>query len=366
MNILIAAFWFLAVLTPIIFIHELGHFMFARFFGVKVEVFSIGFGKSIVEWKDSRGTVWKIAMIPLGGYVKMFGDKNPASVVDEEKVSELTDLEREKTFFAKKLWQKALIVFAGPLANYILTILIFAGIYLHFGVVVNKTIIAKVESKSPAYHAGLASNDEIVDINGEAVQDLQRLIFVLSLIEDKDILVGVIRAGEYKKFHIEADFIEVKDNLGKVVSKPKIGVYFEPGSLQQVGVFQALQNSIEKTFSYTYMMLKALGGMFSSDKELDVVGPVGIAQMSKQFGEADGWFPILSFAAIISLNLGLINLFPIPMLDGGHLLFYLIEGIIGRPVEPKLQNLFFKIGLVIIILLMSTALWNDFKLIKNG
>ena len=366
MNILIAAFWFLAILTPIIFIHELGHFMFARFFGVKVDVFSIGFGKSIVEWKDSKGTVWKIAMIPLGGYVKMFGDKTLASVVDKEKVSELTDLEREKTFFAKKLWQKALIVFAGPLANYILAVFIFTVIYLCFGVLANKAIIAKVKINSPAYHAGLQSNDEIVDIDRVAADDLQRLIFTLSLIKDKNIILGVMREGKYEQFHLKADFIEDKYNLGKIVFRPKLGIYFQPGKFQHIGVFQALQHSIEKTFLYTYVMLKALGDIFSSDKKLDIVGPVGIAQLSKQFGEADGWFPILGFASLISLNLGLVNLFPIPMLDGGHLLFYLIEWIIGRPVEAKLQSLLFKIGLVIIMLLVGATLCNDFRLLRNG
>jgi len=356
----------MAVLTPIIFIHELGHFIFARFFGVKVEVFSIGFGKSLIEWQDGKGTIWKIAMIPLGGYVRMLGDKDPSSTTNKKEKSKLTELDKKNTFYVKKLWQKAMIAFAGPLANYLFTLIIFTGIYFHYGMITNKTIITQVENDSPAHRAGLQSNDEITDINGTGVKHFQQLIFEMSLIEEKDISLGIMRLGEYKKFNIIADFIETKNTLGKIVSIPKIGVYFQHSTLKQIGLFESFKNSIEKTYTYTYMMLRALSGIFSSKKEIDVMGAVGIAKMSKQFGEEAGWLPILSFIAIISLNLGLINLLPIPTLDGGHLLFYLIEGVMGRTIDPKLQNLFFKVGLVIIVILMSTALWNDFKLIKNG
>ena len=359
-----ALFWFLVILTPIVFIHELGHFLFARLFGVKIEVFSIGFGKPLIKWKDSKDTVWQIALIPLGGYVKMFGDEGAASTPDKEKIDSLSEKEKSLSFHHKNLWQKSLIVFGGPFANYLLTIIIFIILSMHSGVKEFKPEITGLQQDSPAQKAGLEVGDLIVDVNGDKVDSPVDLKLKLDKSENMNIEVGVVRQKSYLTVNVAPKEEEYKNIFGEIVKSRMIGVYFEKFTFRKVGVAESFVNSFYQVGNMSYMFVKAIWQMITLKRGTeDIGGPIKIALYSESMAK-QGFMAILYFVAMISLNLGLINLFPIPMLDGGHLFFYGVEAIIRRPINHKVQVICFKIGFFILIGLMSIAFWNDLKAIE--
>ena len=357
-------FWFLVILTPIVFIHELGHFLFARLFGVKIEVFSIGFGKPLIKWKDSKDTIWQIALIPLGGYVRMYGDEGAASTPDKEKIDTLSEKEKKLSFHHKKLWQKSLIVFGGPLANYLLTIAIFIIISMHSGVKEFKPEITGIQQKSPAQIAGLQIGDLISDVNGDKIDSIIDLKSKLDTNENLSIEIGVIRKKSYLSVNISPKEEEYTNIFGETAKTRMIGVAFEKFSFRKVGLIESFKNSFYQVRDMSCMFLKAIWQMITLKRGTeDIGGPIKIALYSESMAN-QGFIAILYFVAIISLNLGLINLFPIPMLDGGHLFFYGIEAIIRRPIHYKIQALCFKVGFFMLMGLMSIAFWNDLKAIE--
>lgn len=356
-----ALIWFIIILTPIVFIHELGHFLFARLFGVKVDVFSIGFGKPLLTWKDKKDTTWQIAMIPLGGYVKMHGDENAASTPDIKKLDSLSEEEKGLSFHHKRLWQKALIVFGGPLANYILAILLFMGVALYSGKTEINLEITGVKEESPAQKAGIQIGDVIAEVNGTKVHSMAELKSKLALNVEEEITIGYIRKDTYLTSTIIPDFVEVTDITGGKNKQPMIGVMFGKFTYTKIGFFDSAVYSIQQTVNMSYSMLTAIWQMITGQRGTDDLGgPIKIAQYSAKLAE-QGFLPVLALMALISLNLGLVNLLPIPMLDGGHLFYYAIEAVIGRPINQKIQNIGFKIGLAILIMMMAIAFWNDLK-----
>ena len=358
---MLALFWFIVFITPIVFIHELGHFLFARLFGVKVEVFSIGFGKPLITWKDSKDTKWQIAIIPLGGHIKMYGDENAASVPDKTKLKTMSEEEKQLSVHNKKLWQKSLIVFGGPFANYLLTFLLFVIISMYSGVKEIKPEITKIIENSPAEIAGLKLGDMIIDINGEKIGSVFDISTKVNSTPSKEVAIGVMRNHSYSSFTLIPTEEEDKNIFGESAKIRLIGVTFEKYSSRSVNFSEALKNSFSQVLNYTYLFLKTVWQMISSKTGTDNIGgPIKIAKYSENISN-QGFFAALYFIAILSLNLGFINLLPVPMLDGGHLFFYAIEGITRKPINQKVQELCFKIGLGILITLMFIAFWNDLK-----
>ena len=358
-----AFIWFIVVITPIVFFHELGHFLFARLFGVKVSVFSIGFGKPLLKWKDSKDTTWQIALIPLGGYIKMYGDEGVASTPDVNKLQDLSETEKGTSFYYKKLWQKALIVFGGPFANYILAILIFTCIALYSGVIEFKTEVTGIKEGSPAQKAGMQVGDTIVEMNGKKVTSVYDLKSTLALNVDDKITIGYIRDNVYFSTNIIPE-LEVSVVAGEQIKQPVIGAMFGKYTYNALNPLQATIHAVRQAFDLSSAMLQAVWQMLTGKRNTDDLGgPIKIAKYSEKIAE-QGLSAFLYLIAIISLNLGLVNLLPIPMLDGGHLFYYAIEAIIRKPISYKAQNIGFRIGFAIIIGLMIIAFWNDLKSIE--
>ena len=353
--------WFIIVITPLVFFHELGHFLFARLFGVKVSVFSIGFGKPLLKWKDSKDTTWQIALIPLGGYVKMHGDEGVASTPDVDKLQNLSETEKKLSFYHKKLWQKALIVFGGPFANYLLTIVILMCIVLYSGIMEVKTEVTGVRTGSPAEKAGIQIGDTIVELNGKKVASVYDLKSILALSVNNDkISVGYVRNNTYFSTDVIPE-LEMNDIAGDQVKQPVIGVMFHKYTYNAPNPYQATVYAIRQTFNLSYAMLQAVWQVLTGQRNTDDLGgPIKIAKYSEKIAE-QGLSAFLYLMAIISLNLGLVNLLPIPMLDGGHLFYYAVEAIIRRPINHTIQNIGFRIGFAIVMGLMIIAFWNDLK-----
>lgn len=351
---------FLGVLTLIVFIHELGHFLVARWCGVGVEVFSIGFGREIVGWNDSRGTRWKIGWLPLGGYVKFQGDANAASMPDTSVTAE----RREKgDFHATPLGRRAAIVAAGPFANFILAIVIFTASFTLIGVQVTPPVVDEVKAGSAAELAGIRSGDIIRRIDGVEITsftDIQRQVADRA---GDPLPVVVERAGADVSLTVTPIATEVSDGMGGKMRIGLIGISRNvAGNLRydKKDFGDALRLSVGETWFVITKSLSYVKGVILGRESADqLAGPLRIAQVSGQ-AAAVGFPALLQLAAVLSVSIGLINLFPIPLLDGGHLLYYAIEWIRGRPLGPAAQEFGFKVGMIVVLMLMLVATWNDF------
>jgi regulator of sigma E protease len=350
---------FLFVLTIVVFFHELGHFLVARWCGVRVITFSIGFGPELAGFNDRHGTRWKLSAIPLGGYVKFFGDENAASVPDQETIAEMSEAEKRESFFYKRVSQRAAIVAAGPIANFILAIVIFAGVFTLYGKQAAPARVDTVQAGSAAQAAGFRSGDLIVSINGKAIDtftDMQRLVST-SAGESLDIVID--RGGVRQSVKATPALTEMKDNFGNV---HRIGVLGITGAREPpvpVNPFVAVKLGVEETWFVVERTLSYIGGVVVGKESADQLGgPIRIAQVSGQVATA-GFVALIHLAAVLSISIGLLNLFPIPLLDGGHLLFYVIEGVRGRPLSERAQEYGFRVGLAIVLLLMIFATFND-------
>ena len=354
---------FLFVLTIVVFIHELGHFLVGRWCGVGVTAFSIGFGPELIGWNDRHGTRWKISAIPLGGYVKFAGDVNGASVPDPETLARMTPAERAVSFHHQSVAKRAAIVAAGPIANFLLAILVFAGITYVNGRYVLAPRIEAVQSGTAAERAGFQADDLVQSINGRSIasfSDMQRIVSASA----GDVLTIVVdRQGGPVTLQATPDVRETETPFGK----QRIGllglqgsrnpddvrrVTYGPVASLGVGVSETWY-VIERTFDY---IGKLIVGRESADQ---LSGPIRIAQVSGQVATMGGIGALISLVAVLSVSIGLINLFPIPLLDGGHLLFYGIEAARGRPLSERAQEIGFRIGLAIVVMLMLFATWND-------
>ncbi len=357
---------FITLILVVVFIHEYGHYYFAKKYGVGVTDFSIGFGKEIFGWNDKSGTRWKICWIPLGGYVKFFGDRNVFSQADQEKIiSKYNKEEQKKLFILKPLYQRALIVAAGPFANFLLAIFIFFSVYSFIGKDFTPAVINEVQKDSPAMIAGLKNNDIIISIDSNKVKSIMDVSKFITLSTDEFIDFTVSRSNQDLTFKVKPNMVSSTDNLGNKINKRmvgiKIGAYNNQINHVKLGPAKALYHSISEVYFVSISSLKYIGSMLKgSGDSSQLGGPIRIAKITGQVAEL-GIIPFLSVMAYISISLGLINLFPIPLLDGGHLMFYGFEKILGKPLSQKTQESFFRIGMFLLLSLMFFTTFNDLK-----
>ena len=357
---------FIALIVVVVFIHEYGHYYFAKRYGVGVTDFSIGFGKEMFGWNDKSGTRWKVCVIPLGGYVKFFGDRNVYSQADNDKIiKEYSKEDQDKLFVLKPLYQRALIVFGGPLANFLLAILIFFSVYTFAGKDFTPAVINEVQKDSPAMVAGLKDNDIVVSIDGNEVTSIMDVSKYIMMSTDEFINFTVNRFDQDLTFRVKPNIVEGEDNLGNKISKRmvgiKLGAYNNEVNHVKLGPTKALFYAVNEVYYVSTSSLKYIGSMLTGNGDTSQLGgPIRIAKISGQVAEF-GILPFISLMAYISISLGLINLFPIPMLDGGHLMFYGIEKVLGRPLSQKTQEGFFRIGLFLLLSLMFFTTFNDLK-----
>ncbi len=357
---------FIVLILVVVFIHEYGHYYFAKKYGVKVTDFSIGFGKELFGWNDKLGTRWKICWIPLGGYVKFFGDRNVFSQSDQEEIiKKYSEEERKKLFILKPLYQRSLIVAAGPIANFILAVVIFLFIYMFVGKDFTPAVINEVQKDSPAEVAGLMKNDVILEIDGTEVKSILDVSKLITMSTSDFIDFKVSRYDQDVLLKVKPNIVEAEDNLGNKINKRMIGIMLGPYNNKinhvKLGPAKALYYSLNEVYFVTISSLKYLGSILTgSGDSSQLGGPIRIAKITGQVAEF-GIVPFLSIMAYISISLGLINLFPIPLLDGGHLMFYGFEKILGRPLSQKTQEGFFRIGMFLLLFIMFFATYNDLK-----
>ncbi|MEM8985809.1 MAG: RIP metalloprotease [Pseudomonadota bacterium] len=402
-------FAFVFVLTIIVFFHELGHFLAARSVGVKVDVFSIGFGKKIVSWVDKQGTEWRISWLPLGGYVKFFGDANAASAPsqqtrDEEHAEDaekqgrplttqfptpgeadeirhtMTEEEKAVCFHFKPVWARAFVVAAGPFANFILATLIFAGLFMTLGDRTFPAVIASVDAGSPAEAAGLAPGDRIVRIDGKRIDDFNDVRQIIILSAGVELEVQVEREGALVALLATPGRGEITDAFGNVNMVGRLGfrIDSEQSAFQRYGLFAAIGRGADRVVTMIGSTLKYVKRLIFGDEDASQLGgPLRIVEYSGKAAEsgfkADVDFLtslqyslifLIELSAMLSVSIGLINLFPIPMLDGGHLMYYAYEAVAGRPLGERAQELGFRVGLVLVLSLMAFATWNDLNNLK--
>ncbi|MGA0593465.1 RIP metalloprotease RseP [Enterovirga sp. CN4-39] len=355
---------FLFVLTIVVFVHEYGHFWVGRRCGVGVKAFSIGFGRELFGWDDRHGTRWKISAIPLGGYVKFVGDMNAASVPDDAAVARMSAAERAMSFQTKSLPKRAAIVAAGPAANFILAILVFAGLAYFGGRQVLAPRIEAVQPGSAAEIAGLRPDDLVVSIDGRSIAsfaDMQRLV---STSAGDTLEIIVERDG--RRLNLQAT-PTVREVEVPGFGKQRMGLLGIQGSRDpadvrfvRYGPLESLSLGVYETWSVVDRTFNYLGKLISGrESAQQLSGPIGIMRVSGEVASLGGVSPLISLVAILSVSIGLINLFPIPLLDGGHLLFYAVEAVRGRPLSDRAQEIGFRIGLAIVVMLMLFATWND-------
>jgi len=356
---------FLFVLTIVVFFHELGHFLVARLCGIKILTFSIGFGPEIVGFYDRYGTRWKISAVPLGGYVKFFGDENAASVPDHEAAAAMSEDEKKVSFLHKPVGPRAAVVAAGPIANFILAIAIFAGVFVTVGKQTTSARVDSIQPASAAQAAGLQSGDLVVAINGGKIDSFADMQRIVSVSAGEPINIEVERGGVHLTLKATPQLKELKDNFGNVHRLGVLGISrsMAPGDIktQTVGPLQAVVMGVQETWFVVDRTLSYIGGVFTGREAADQLGgPLRIAQVSGQVASA-GFVALIHLTAVLSISIGLLNLFPIPLLDGGHLLFYAVEAIRGRPLSERAQEVGFRIGLAIVVMLMIFATFNDIK-----
>ncbi|MCC8941085.1 RIP metalloprotease RseP [Bradyrhizobium sp. Arg68] len=354
---------FLFVLTIVVFFHELGHFLVARWAGVKVLTFSLGFGPELAGFNDRHGTRWKISAIPLGGYVKFFGDDSEASTPSTEKLATMTAEEREGSFHHKTVGKRAAIVVAGPVANFILGALIFAGMALYYG---KPSTIARVDgivADSAAAAAGFKVGDVILEIDGSPIQSFADMQRVVGSSAGSKLAFRVKRGGEVVSFNATPALKEVKDPFGNAHRIGVLGIEHKAQTGEAtsvpVGVVESLRIGVEQVWYIISSTFKFLGSLFvGTGNPGEVSGVLGIAKLSGQAASAGFQF-VVNLCAILSVSIGLLNLFPIPLLDGGHLMFYGAEVLRGRPLSERTQEVGFRIGLGLVLMLMVFATYND-------
>ena len=357
---------FIILILIVVFIHEYGHYYFAKKFGVGVTDFSIGFGKEIFGWNDKSGTRWKICWIPLGGYVKFFGDRNVYSQADHKEILEkYSEEDQKKLFTLKPLYQRSLIVFGGPLANFLLALVIFFSIYTFVGKDFTPAVINEVQKDSPAMAGGLKQNDVILEIDGNKVESIMDVSKFITMSTDEIIDFKVKRSYDELILKVKPNIVPGEDNLGNKLNKRivgiKLGAYNNEINHVKLGPTQAIYHAAHEVYFVGISSLKYIGAMiFGKADTSQLGGPIRIAKISGQVAEF-GVLAFISMMAYISISLGLVNLFPIPMLDGGHLMFYAFEKVLGRPLSQKTQEGFFRIGIFLLISLMFFTTFNDLK-----
>ena len=350
---------FLFVLTVLVYVHEWGHYWVARQNNVRVEVFSIGFGPEIFGWNNAAGMRWKIGAIPFGGYIKMFGESETFGEGEEQRP--LTPEERAVSFHFKSLGQRAAVVAAGPIANFLLAIVLFAGLVMTYGVPHHYAAIGEILPKSAAADAGFKIGDRITSVDGETITWFTDLVRIVSVKPGVPLKFGVLRADQDLIVQATPKKFQRTGEDGSTVDVGLLGVRYDPkqAAYERQNPMLAVWIGAQQTALLTGNILSYIGQIIvGNQKADDLGGPIRIAKMSGQMAQG-GLENLIFFMAALSVNLGLINLFPIPLLDGGHLLFYGAEALRGRPLGPRAQEYGFRIGLALVLSLMVFATWND-------
>jgi regulator of sigma E protease len=354
---------FLFVLTIVVFFHELGHFLVARWCGVGIKAFSIGFGPEIAGFNDRYGTRWKLAWIPLGGYVKFVDDDNVASAGGRKTLEQLTPEERKRSFQGKSLAQRAAVVAAGPIANFLLAIVIFTIMATFFG---EQTTAAKVDAITPgsaAEKAGFLPGDLVISIDGRAIENFGEMQAIVSVNPGVALTFVVDRAGTQVEIKATPEVKDVTDRFGNKFRMAQLGIQRKatPGdwTMERHDPITALGMAIKQCYEIIDRSVRYLVNVAAGEESADQLGgPIRIAQISGQVASL-GFLPLLNLVALISVSIGFLNLFPVPMLDGGHLLYYAIEGIRGRPLSERSQEIGFRIGLALVLMLLIFVTRND-------
>lgn len=349
---------FLLVIGPLVFVHEFGHYIAGRMFGVKADVFAIGFGREIFGWNDRRGTRWKVCWMPFGGYVRFAGDMNPASVPDAA-WEQLPAHIKAQTFQSKPLWQRFLIVLAGPAANFLMAIAIFATFFSIYGEPRTPAVVAVVEQGSAAAKAGLAPGDRIVAIDGSAIERFEDIAKIVSIRPGERMTIDYERDGQALTTAATPSELLERDRFGNEFRRGLLGVGPTGQIVVPLGPQEVLGAAVRHTRDIVTMMVDTLVQVITGRRSVkELGGPLKIAQYSGQQASL-GLSALVEFMAVISINLGFINLLPIPLLDGGHLLFYAVEGVRRRPLSPVVQEWAFRSGLALLLGAMLFVTLND-------
>jgi regulator of sigma E protease len=354
---------FVFVLSAIVFVHEMGHYLIARYNGVRVEVFSIGFGPELFGWDTRSGTRWKVSLLPLGGYVKMFGDAGAASTPSAE-LSSMPSEDRAVSFHHKRLGQRAAIVFGGPFANFVLAVVVLAGLFMTVGQRITPPDINAVMPGSAAEAAGMQPGDKILRIDDRTIERFEELQEVVRESAGEPLRIVVLRGDVEVELVVTPRKVEREDRFGNLVRHGELGVSRSGVVFKRHDPLTAVWAASKETVRVTAMTLRAVGQIIVGTRGAEELGgPVRIFQVTGQMAE-DGTIALFWLMAILSINLGLINLFPIPMLDGGHLLFYAFEAVRGKPLGERAQEYGFRVGLALVVMLMVFATWNDLVQLK--
>jgi regulator of sigma E protease len=348
---------FICALGPLVFFHELGHYLVARWFKIPAEIFSIGFGKELFGWTDKQGTRWKVGWLPLGGYVKFVGDMGPAS--DPAALDEIPLADRHRAFQLRPVWQRFLVVLAGPAANFVLAVIIFALFFAAFGVPRSPNVVGEVKAGSPAAHAGLRTGDRITSVDGNGISSFEDLRREISLRPGESVPIIIARDERQIPLRITLGTYDESDEFGQHHRVGQLGVLQAERVWERPGPLMIVPEAVRYTAVITRSMAEGLWQIVTGRRGTeDVGGPIKIAQIAGQQASL-GALPFVQLLALFSINLGFINLLPVPMLDGGHLLFYAVEAVRRRPLSARALDLAFRGGLALILALVLFTTLND-------
>lgn len=354
---------YILILSLLVFIHEMGHYLAGRWSGIRILAFSVGFGPELVGYTDKHGTRWKLSAVPLGGYVRFYGDADAASRPDGSFAEELTEEERAQTLNGAKLWKRAVTVAAGPLANFLLAIVIFAGMFAFMGKPVSDPVVADIKAGSAAEEAGIQRGDVLLALDGRIIETFDDVVRYITMRPEIPVEVTVRREGQEIDFALTPKRAVTSDRFGNEMEVGQIGIITD----QQAGNFrivelsplEAVWEGVRQTGHIVTGTFDYIGNMIAGRMNADQLGgPVRVVQASGQMATL-GVIALLNLAAVLSVSLGLLNLFPVPVLDGGHLVLYAIEAVRGKPMGQGAQEIAFRIGMAMILSLMVFATWND-------
>ena len=349
---------FALVIGVLVFVHEYGHYGMARLFGIKVDTFAVGFGREIAGWTDRRGTRWKLGWLPLGGYAKFAGDMNAASQPDPA-LEALPDAEKAELFQFRPLWQRALVVAAGPAINFLFAILLFAAFFMTYGHQYTPPVAGEVRAGTPAAEAGIRSGDRFVSLDGQGVARFEDMIRIISINPGQPVELVIERDGDRIEKTVTPKIIREEDRFGNSYTRGILGISSGQAVVERRGPVSAVRHAVVETWNTVRMMADTLAQIITGRRAIDELGgPIKIAQFSGQSASL-GLPSLIGFIALISINLGFMNLLPIPMLDGGHLFLYALEGIRRRPLNPRVQEWAFMSGFALLMSLMLFLTWND-------
>ena len=350
---------FLIVLGVVVFAHEFGHYWVARRCGVLVESFSIGFGREIFGWNDAHGTRWKVSWMPLGGYVKMFGDSDPSSATPDENVKTMTEDEKKVAFYHQPVGKRAAIVVAGPLANYVFAIIVLAVLFAFNGQPYTAPVVDKIVEDGVAAKAGIKAGDHVLRVDDQAIDSFEDIKRIVAMNLGAPLRMDIERDGAKQTVILTPEVVETTDRLGGEHRMGRIGIASSVLNYRHLSPMESVEQSALETWNMTTATLKGVYQIIIGVRGSEELGgPLRIAEMSGKVAQ-DGAAALFWFMAIISINLGLINLFPVPLLDGGHLAFYAIEALRGKPLSERAQEYGARAGGALVLALMLFATWND-------